>query len=140
RTPMGAMVLDQPNLSALVAEQDEVLAQNPHKASRLFGRQLLRRRDRMPVAPQQLTGGRSRPAAGYQLVLFLRKHRFSSNRLSDGVSGIRAGTGSAVACTLALKLLSSGSSGVSTRAPIASIFPPEYTQRMPCSSLRPKNS
>src|SRR6185436_14429553 len=41
--------------------------------------------------------------------------------------------------TLFLKLLSAGSDGMSTQAPVTSNFQPWYTQRRPSSSLRPKN-
>jgi hypothetical protein len=41
--------------------------------------------------------------------------------------------------TLFLKLLSAGSDGMSTQAPVVSNFQPWYTQRRPSSSLRPKN-
>src|SRR5439155_9701796 len=48
-------------------------------------------------------------------------------------------TGTALARTLSLKLLSTGSLGMSTQRPVTSNFPPWYTHRSTPSSFRPKN-
>src|SRR3954452_23334228 len=75
------MVLDQSGLAARIPEEHQVFAQQADEPGRLLLAQLLKRRDWVPVAPQQLTGGRPPPDATEQLVLFPGKHGLPLRRL-----------------------------------------------------------
>jgi hypothetical protein len=61
--PMWAARLNQPEVSTAVPEEHQVLRQNADLAHRVV-RKLHRGRDRVPVAPHQLSARRARPDAG----------------------------------------------------------------------------
>src|SRR4029079_16661653 len=58
----------------VVAEEDEVLAEQAHRRDRAVGLELLGERSRLPILTHELAAGRARPDAGDTVVLFLTHH------------------------------------------------------------------
>src|SRR5262245_47388994 len=73
RAPMGAVPVEQPETSALVLVEHEILA---HQANRLdrVRVEFARAADRHPVAAQKLSHGRARADLGEKAVLFGTQH------------------------------------------------------------------
>jgi hypothetical protein len=69
-----ALPVDQSIAVLLVAEENEALAQHPNRLHRSRPLHLIRKRHRLPVAAQELPGGRARPHARHELVLFAADH------------------------------------------------------------------
>ena len=76
RAPVRAGAVDQAVVSAHVAVEHEVLAQQPDRAARI-GVKLGRRADRMPVASQQVAHRRAGADLGDDLVLLCAQHDVS---------------------------------------------------------------
>ena len=77
-----AGAVEQAVAALLVAEQHEVLAQQPDRLDRPVGAgELIDQRRRLPVAAHQRAGGRARPDAGDEIVLFLAEHGGSFERV-----------------------------------------------------------
>jgi len=72
------MIGQEPDVSAFVLEEDEILTQHAYEVSGLLIGELMHHRDRVPVPPQQLAGRRARTDSRQQLVLFVRQHPVTS--------------------------------------------------------------
>ena len=72
--PVRAPEAKKSEAAELVSEERKVLAHDPQRQRRAVFGQFLRQRHRLPVPPEQVPGGRSRPCPGQQLVIFLRQH------------------------------------------------------------------
>src|SRR5688572_11874408 len=64
RAAVLAAIVDETDITALVAEQDQRLAENPHRLCRIVRSQLVRHTDWQPVTAQQFAGRRSGPHLG----------------------------------------------------------------------------
>src|SRR5207237_1814087 len=69
-----AGALDQAMAALLVTEQDEVLAQQPHRPDRPVPGQLIDKRRRLPIAAHQLAARSTRPRAGEDVVVLCAHH------------------------------------------------------------------
>ena len=65
---------DQAVAALAVLEDDEVLAEQPHRLDRPVAGELVDQRRRLPVAPHQRARGRAGSDAGDEIVLFLAQH------------------------------------------------------------------
>src|SRR5207247_300738 len=81
---------EQAELALVVAEEDEVLAEQTHRHHRPLALELLGERRWVPILPQQLAAGRARPDAGDAVVLFLADHGGSQGPVQDRFCGARA--------------------------------------------------
>src|SRR5262249_59754846 len=61
--------LDQAVAALVVAEQHEVLAEEPHRFDRPVAGELVHQRGRLPIAAQELADGRCGTNAGNDIVL-----------------------------------------------------------------------
>ena len=73
---MCAVEAEQAWPTALVAKQDQLLAQNPDRYR--CAAELLGKRDRMPVTAHESTTGSIRTGEGKQPIIFLGEHRWVS--------------------------------------------------------------
>src|SRR5689334_3521604 len=69
-----AVEIQQADATLLVAEHDQVLAEQAQRDRRPTGRKLLAQRRGLPVTAQEAATGRARAGLGQQLVLFLAQH------------------------------------------------------------------
>ena len=74
---MRAGALDQAVAPLVVAEQDEVLAEQPQRLDRPVAGKLVDQRGRLPIAPHQRAGWGARSDPGDELVLLSAQHRRS---------------------------------------------------------------
>ena len=72
---MRAVAADQAVAALLVAEEHEVLAEQPDRLDRAVAGKLVDQRRRLPVAPHQAARRRARPGAGDEIVLLRAQHR-----------------------------------------------------------------
>src|SRR4051794_30058144 len=70
---MGTAIANQTELAPLVAEQHQVLAHESDRADRVLV-EVLHRRDRVPVSPEQLAHWGTLPGLGELLVFCLGCH------------------------------------------------------------------
>ena len=108
---VAAMAVDQAEPPGLVAEQHQILPEQPHGLHRArvvrFRGQFLRQRDRLPVAPHQRAAGGAGAGPGQQGVLFRGQHGGArmprpaagvqscprrAGRLLNGANPLRSGT------------------------------------------------
>jgi hypothetical protein len=71
---MGATVVEQADIAALVAEQHQGLAQDAHHLGWILRRKLARHAYGQPIAAQQLARRRARPDSGQHIVFCSRQH------------------------------------------------------------------
>jgi hypothetical protein len=89
RAAMRTVALQETAAPALVAEQHEVLAEQPHRLDRARARELLGERGRLPVAAQELPGPGAGPDAGHELVLRGADHRAVEDTLAAAAEARR---------------------------------------------------
>src|SRR5262249_50153951 len=92
-----AVPREQPRAALLVAEQDEVLAQQAHRQRGAARRLLRRARHGLPVAAKQVAPGRAGAGLRDERVLFLAQHgcprrRARTARPSTGGAGLPGGS------------------------------------------------
>jgi hypothetical protein len=76
------MKLEQAELTAAVAKQDKLLAQQFHFGRPRFRAHNFRERDRPPITPQHLAGRRAGPNAGHEFVFFFGQHLINPSGFS----------------------------------------------------------
>ena len=74
---MRAVALDQAKTILVVAEQDQVFAHDADRQGIAARRDFFRRRDGLPIAPQELAARRAGAGARQQIVLCLSQHDVS---------------------------------------------------------------
>ena len=71
---MRAPPAQEADLALAISEEHEVLAEEPHGHGRPALRQFLGQRNRLPVAPHEVAGGRAGASPRQQFILLLRQH------------------------------------------------------------------
>jgi hypothetical protein len=72
---VGAFPIERPNPAEVVTEQNQTLIHDPYgKRGRIMGK-IARQRDRLPIPPQQLAGGRTAIRIGEILISTRRRRR-----------------------------------------------------------------
>ena len=72
--PVRTGALDQAIAALIVAEDDEVFAEQAHRLERPVVGQFIDQRGRLPVAPHELARRRARTGAGEKIVLLGAQH------------------------------------------------------------------
>jgi hypothetical protein len=73
-TAVRTVPSEQAVAALLVAEQDEILAEQAQPFGRTRALELVHQRRRLPIAAQQCSGRRARPGAGDEVVLLGTQH------------------------------------------------------------------
>jgi hypothetical protein len=73
-TPMGAVQSEETKRAVIVAEQDQLFAQDAYRQRRATARQLFHQGHRLPVAAQQITPRRAGAGLADENIFFARKH------------------------------------------------------------------
>ena len=73
-TTVWAVTVQHAQLALFIAEQHKVLAHQAHGAHWALARQFIHQRHGLPVAAQQLAGGRLGTDTGHEIILFCAEH------------------------------------------------------------------